>query len=559
MADNGSNSPRRAMPVDDEIFRDPGYGDQAPPLPRRPRHAHDDHRLGHPFSRSLGATLASALVPGSGLMSARTRWVQAVGALTTVSALALGLYVFVQVQTNLSRFAGLIVSPSRLRVLSLALIVGGLFWVTLIVGTHLVTRPRRIDGTQRLVGALVVGGLSLAVGAPVAVASRYAVDQAGLVDGVFSKGDDTKSETRPDLQGADPIDVWKGQPRLNVLLLGSDASKDRSERFADRAKGDLLTDTIMMASIDTATGNITMIQIPRNMARLPFPTGSRIHERFPDGFWDGRSGENSEFFVNNVWYAVQRDFRDAYPNSTYPGGEALKEGIGEALGLDIDYFLMIDIDGIQNLIDAVGGITVNINKRLPIGGSHNPPRKPSGYLQPGPDQLLNGYEGMWYARSRYDTDDYDRMARQTCTVNAIVKQANPANVVQRFEAIAGASKQMVTTDIPQEALPAFIELALRVKDGDMNRLLFENGKRGFVPWNPDYDLMRDQVRAAIAEATAPKASPTTAPKPSPTPTVTPSPSTSPTKKTSASTSASPTSTAKSENVEDACAYHPEEP
>lgn len=555
MADYGSNAPRRAMPVDDEDFRAPIEPDHARSRPGRPRRAHDEHGPGHPFSRSLGATLASAIIPGSGLMSSRSRAVQFLGALTSVAALALGLYVFVQVQTNLSRFAGLVVSPSRLRLLSGSLIVGGLLWVTLIVGTHLVTRPRRIDGTQRLVGAIVVGGLSLAVGAPVAVASRYAIDQAGLVDGVFTKKDDTRSETRPDLQGADPVDVWKSKPRLNVLLLGSDASKERSQRFEDRANGDLLTDTIMMASIDTATGNITMVQIPRNMARLPFPPGTRIHEHFPDGFWDGRSGENDEFFVNNVWYTVQRDHADAYPNSTYAGGEALKEGIGQALGLDIDYFLMIDIDGIQNLIDSVGGITVNINKRLPIGGSHNPPRKPSGYLEPGPNRHLNGYEGMWYARSRYDTDDYDRMARQTCTVNAILQEANPANVVQRFEAIAGASKQMVTSDIPQEALPAFIELALRVKDGKMNRLLFENGKRGFVPWNPDYDLMRKQVAAAIAEASGQK--PTHAASPSPT--ASPSVTRKPTKKPTSSATATASSSAKSENVDDACAYHPEDP
>lgn len=57
---------------------------------------------------------------------------------------------------------------------------------------------------------------------------------------------------------------------------------------------------------------------------------------------------------------------------------------------------------------------------LAIGGKTEPYTPPSWYLAPGPDQRLDGYHGMWYARSRSNTNDYDRMKRQSCLVKAIV-------------------------------------------------------------------------------------------------------------------------------------------
>ena len=73
---------------------------------------------------------------------------------------------------------------------------------------------------------------------------------------------------------------------------------------------------------------------------------------------------------------------------------------------------------------------------------------PKEFLEPGPNQKLDGRGALWYARGRYGSDDFARMDRQRCVINAIIKQANPANVLARYEDIAKAGKSIVHTDMP---------------------------------------------------------------------------------------------------------------
>ena len=67
------------------------------------------------------------------------------------------------------------------------------------------------------------------------------------------------------------------------------------------------------------------------------------------------------------------------------GADALKLSVGEALGLKVDYYVLIDLQGFAQMVNALGGITVNINTYIPIGGNtdlHIPPKE---YLKPGPE------------------------------------------------------------------------------------------------------------------------------------------------------------------------------
>jgi LCP family protein required for cell wall assembly len=118
------------------------------------------------------------------------------------------------------------------------------------------------------------------------------------------------------------------------------------------------------------------------------------------------------------------------------GADVLKLSVGEAIGLKIDYYVLIDLAGFKKLIDALGGITVNINTYVAIGGSTDEHRPPNSWLHPGANQHLNGAKALWFARGRYGADDFQRMDRQRCVVDAIIQQANPANVLTRYEAIA---------------------------------------------------------------------------------------------------------------------------
>ncbi|AQP45487.1 LCP family protein [Tessaracoccus flavus] len=493
-------------------------------------------------------TAASTILPGSGLLGAPRLAHKAVGALSSLTAIIAAAVLYSRYSANPGRFIARFTDPSVLQTTMLTMIVIGLVWAMLIAATNIVTRPAGLSVGKRALSAALVTALAFGVTAPSALAARYSRDTTLAIEKVAPTGEkEVVSTSRPTLEDHDP---WAKIPRLNILLLGADGSEARADVVATDS---VRTDTIMVASIDTHTGDTTLVQVPRNVQYTPFPEGSEMDEAFPDGFSYPGEGDRGAWMVNGIWGTVELYHEELFSGSTYRGAEALKEGIQGITGLKIDYFAMLNIDGLQELIDAMGGVTLNVNDRYPMGVDRNPPwSEPSmGWLEKGPDQRLDGFEAMWFARSRSRHDDYDRMARQSCLIGAVIDQANPTNLLQRFEAVAAASSDMIVTDIPQRDFPEMVELAFRVKDGDVNRLVFVDGKNGYEYNDPDFEAMRQAVEEAIEGPSA-----------TPTPSVSPSPSTSvsPTATDPGSPSASPSPsetpfvTEGSQDVTDACAY-----
>ena len=445
------------------------------------------------LSRSIWLTVLSTILPGAGLLGARSRTGRVVGVAFPLVFLATLATMGWLAYSDFGSFAGFSVSPTKLRRLMVLLPLIGLIWVALIAATHIATRPRGLSHHRRATGAVMVTILSLVISAPFAVASRYALDQQMLLNKIFQEHDLVKSTSRPDIDSEKP-DPWKDHPRLNILILGGDSSDGRDDEWGVRM------DTIMVASINTSTGATTIVQIPRNVQYTPFPEGSEMHELFPEGFRG--EGSADQWYVNTIWETVERnDYPDVFEDQTFRGAEALKQGAEGITGLRIDYFVMLNIDGIQRLIDSMGGVRVNINERLPRGGD-SWGRQPNGYLEPGPNQQLDGYDAMWYARSRSSTDDYSRMARQSCLIDAIIDQASPKTMLTSYEAIAAASADMVMTDIPQNVLEPLVELAWEVKGADVERLVFSPGKNGYDYAYPDFDTMREAVDDALISTPA---------------------------------------------------------
>src|SRR5699024_8930086 len=120
--------------------------------------------------------------------------------------------------------------------------------------------------------------------------------------------------------------------------------------------------------------------------------------------------------------------------------------------------------GFSKLVDAVGGVTVNVRERTAIGGIGSPVR---GYIPTG-ERHLDGNEALWYARSRVQTDDWTRMGRQKCLMHAMLEQLSPKTVVTRAQKIAESSSALLTTTIPQQDLDVFMDLVS--KDRKSTRL-----------------------------------------------------------------------------------------
>jgi LCP family protein required for cell wall assembly len=516
------------------MSRSSSAGRRSAPKGNRSRHRHRAHRA-RSTSRAIGLTLLSAIFPGSGfVIGGRTK----LGVFVmTLSAGLVGLAVLM-VLTRRDQVIQLFVDPSQLLVAAGVLLALALCWISVIVSSHKLLRPVGVSGVGRAVGSAFVGLLCFAIAVPTAVAAENVMAQRDLVGSVFASESNSKSATRPKLNNQN--NPWAKTPRLNILLLGAD---DGVGRTGTR------TDTVMVASIDTKTGDTALISLSRNWMHMPFPANSPLHKFYPDGFYDPSLGdvEQPEFYLDAMYRNVQAAHPGVLGPSDNPGADVLKVSVGEAMGLDISYYMQVNLKGFQAIVDALGGITVNINYKVPIGGDYRGPGAaddilPKAYLHPGPNQHLNGYYGLWYARGRFGLNDTSRQERQRCAIHAIVSSANPRTLVTKYQQIASASKQLLRTDIPQEILPAFVTLGLKVKNAKVSNVDLDRNKNFPNGRHPDYAAMRE----IVAKATRPKTTPVAA-----------TPSSPATKKpTAGKTTAATPPPGSTQDLTDACAYHP---
>lgn len=269
--------------------------------------------------------------------------------------------------------------------------------------------------------------------------------------------------------------------RYNVLLLGGDSGAGR---------WGLRPDSMTVASIDADTGRTVLISLPRNMQNFPFVRGSVMHEQFPDGF--------DADYLNGVstWAG---DNTELFRGSDNPGVDATVMAIEGITGLKINYWAMVNLEGFKDLVDAVGGVTLNVRQPIPVGGLGD---DVTGFIQPGV-RKLDGHDTLWFARARDDSDDYSRMARQKCVMNAMLQQISPQVALRNFEKIADASSAMISTNIPGSEVDRFISLALEARNQKVSTL-------SLVPpmintADPDIKLIKSKVAEAIdrAEGTAP--------------------------------------------------------
>ena len=218
----------------------------------------------------------------------------------------------------------------------------------------------------------------------------------------------------------------------------------------------LRPDSMTIASIDAETGRTVLIGLPRNMENFPFKEGSVMAEQFPKGFVGCH--EDDPCYLNGVstWAG---DHTDLFPGSKNPGTDATIMAIEGITGLDINYWAMVNLQGFKDLVDAVGGVTLNVRQPIPVGGLGT---DVTGYIEPG-TRKLNGFDTLWYARAREGSDDYSRMARQKCVMNAMLDQISPASALQHFGDLAKASAATISTNIPASEFDNFISLALKAK------------------------------------------------------------------------------------------------
>lgn len=446
--------------------------------------------------RALGLTALSVLLPGLGLLWTKRRMIgYAMIGVTVIGAICLGIIVS---SGGLIHGTAQLLTKKGLVLLLFCTIGGGLLWIAGIVLTALTTSGRRWPDQTRWMHRIFATVMCLVVAAPAAYAAHDVWITRNAFNNIFHDRYTTNTNAATPGSGSDP---WKDTPRVNILLFGSDAGADRINQRPD---------SLIVASIDTKTGDTVLVSVPRNMGHAPFPASDPLHKLYPDGYTKlpGET-DNAAGLMEGVWL-LGNDHKDLFPkDDPNPGLTATKDAVTGITGLGIDYTATIDMAGFEQLVNAMGGVYVNVkadpgstfdpSKGIPIGGEiENGAIKPgsiTGWIKPG-YQKLNGHDALWYSRSRVGSasGDDNRMRRQRCMINDLISQVNPFQMVQKFPSIMQVASDNIRIDIKQDDLPAWATLAQKMKGGNMRTVDISDPKSN---WDPDYTKIHARIQAAL--------------------------------------------------------------
>ncbi|HEV7604172.1 MAG TPA: LCP family protein [Candidatus Limnocylindrales bacterium] len=341
--------------------------------------------------------------------------------------------VLIQTQSP-ARLAAWVVAPQVLgALLVLNLVV--LAWRLLAVGQAFL-EPTRQGPTGRL-GVVGIVIIALLVAVPHVAVWRYGTLLGDTFQRIF--------QTAGADAGAGPTQpAPSDRERTNVLLVGVDKLPNRTET---------LTDTMIVASLDPVGKTVSMVSLPRDMVSIPLGNGDVFGPK-----------------LNSLM-----SYADRNPKSFPKGGmRALEDAVGALLGIPIHYYARIDFIGFIAMVDAVGGIDINVARALNAKRYDGYGLDVTGFhLDPGRHHLT-GAEALAYARIRKGPGetDFTRAARQQEVIVALRDRVTGAgSLFWQLPTLMDAVANTVRTDLPTSRLPELAAIVDEVGAGNVVRVV----------------------------------------------------------------------------------------
>lgn len=220
---------------------------------------------------------------------------------------------------------------------------------------------------------------------------------------------------------------------INIVLLGGDG-----EIVGDNT---VRTDTIIIVSINTRTETVAMLSLPRDLfVYIDTPTMGRINTVYGTGEAFGWTGG---------------------------GFGLLREVIFYNLGIQVHYYARVNISGLAGIVDTVGGVNIAVDcdyQDFALIGADVPqaaigPDEDAAYILPVGYYHLTGGEALWYARTRGNSDDFDRGRRQQQLLLAIFRAARDDGFLAQVPELWGDITEIVETDIPLDVVLGLLPIA----------------------------------------------------------------------------------------------------
>ncbi|HEX2754730.1 MAG TPA: LCP family protein, partial [Candidatus Limnocylindrales bacterium] len=400
-------------------------------------------------SRHLHAFLDS-LLPGLGHLAAGRRRRAALFGIPTLVTIIVVVGGLLLIPT--SRLLGIALDPATVVVL-FGLQALLLVWRAAAIGSSLV------DGRFPRLGrrdALPIALLAVVLVAPHGFAAyatevaREATDQIIPIDPTTTGAWDPSASASavPDPEVTLPSEVPASPsvpssaspspavPRQNVLLVGVDAGVGRNT---------YLTDTMIVVSLDPVGQTVSMISIPRDMVDVPLP--------------DGRTFSGK---INGL-VSFARHHQGTFPGSNGKGYDVLMGALGTLLGLRIDHYAAVNLQGFVNVVDTLGGIDVDV-----ADGFCDPTYDEYGFTHgfgiTAGRHHLNGQQALGYARIRKAAgeSDFTRAARQQEILSGIRDRVKSGGFLNDPIGLLRALSDTVETNIPRKLVPDLADIATKI-------------------------------------------------------------------------------------------------
>ena len=319
-------------------------------------------------------------------------------------------------------------------------VVSALFVLTRLVAVVEAVRARRPGSPMRgaaWLGALLVIGLIV----PATWVVLRARDLSSVIDEVFVSSGGNDAPLASGVSGDSDDDF------TTVLLLGGDEGPGRWA---------LRTDTMILVFIHKPSGRIAMVSVPRNMYNVKFPPMTPMNDAFPKGFKD---------LANAIYPYVYThpDVAEFYTRGDLqPEAIALASALSFSMDITIDDYVLVNMQGFLEIIDALGGVTVNLDKEIPMPGNVPGAKHPyPATIGPGP-VTMDGTVALGFARSRSADSDYGRMGRQRQLLTALATQTSGTDILTRFPQITDIMGWTVRTSLSTDEFGFLVD---RLREG----------------------------------------------------------------------------------------------
>lgn len=264
------------------------------------------------------------------------------------------------------------------------------------------------------------------------------------------------------------------QNRVNILLVGYDKSPERevveSDVFRDETN-DFRSDVLMLLTVDFAEKEAHLISVPRD-------SYAPIYK------------ENGELYSKRGKWKINAAFAKG-GSATKRGYQYAMQTVGKLLGVPIDYYAGVDMDGLKGVVNAMGGVYYDVDVDIRLNGR----RLKTGY------QHLNGQQVLDYVRARKGiSTDAGRNDRQQRILFAIFEQLQTKDQLKNFPKIYRSMKQYITTNLNAEQIAAMAAFGIQLSKEDIHRHTLIGEYNSDTPYSSaNYYLIDNEALVALMQ------------------------------------------------------------